>query len=850
MNEKAGLVFDVEPTKIMEFSTLFQNDRKSKRDFDKERQMLREARDLYECGRLRHRVEQGGVVSADVMDAKERRIIAHVVVHSDGELIYGMSCSCTPKGAPSCVHACAVCFWMFYKHRYQPQKGRTTIPLEASQCVDQYLHDRLGTGMPTSDEADGMAAGLERIIGFDRWEDWLSNRHTAYLFDNCLPSIEECVDMDTDIWPKLDEPDLDMVLPHGWFTLLEAAYEQLGNVGQLAKIYCVYIVQGVLPQDARYVDRLQWLLSDTMVSLPVFDSDNKKSFADDLSTLESEESGSDYLQNLIGIVTSKYRPTVNDQNVPITNRVYEHLLREFQLSDEALAYCETTIKADPYCRDRLSETIAIKHDNQEVNKRLCDNWRHAYGQADIDDAIRLFRWVTTEYVPMYYVNEYVDPIIDDCIDLIRSAGNAGRVRFQSVVKRRFATATRATIARDLLMKTRDSALEPSNRYDILHRAFSEIAQNAHPLSRMFVIDDDVEVFTVPLDELTLQREQPDDFMEALNLADHIGDTPLTHDPDEDLAIVEQYLHNNLEQRKITAHFDDIVSAQDDEYDPEKDEKLSKLSDCLSVQLHALFGSRYALDSKQYNDLFDPAVTVGQRNKWMRPTAGELGLWAAMLVLRTAGCKDYRQAAHLPHYLASKGLKTAIMTMLDHMLSVTAMLNIPRSQVDVDEWQALHMLRVDQHPDAVDAHGNSAIMRPDRDGVLSYMTQVLQATTVPDLEPICAEDTAMIHELIEQLQEDSDDTTVADEIAILLCVIEEPQTVLPLIDASLAQVLGDRAKSLYTLFWNTRDENDENPGDDPDGQERGISEYANVMLIMLEEAYTRLMQIAQPGYKDW
>ena len=73
----AGKVFDAEPTNVMEFSRLFSGQPDEDRDFERERQLLRDGRDLYECGRLRRFAEHPDndryIVETDVMDKANER---------------------------------------------------------------------------------------------------------------------------------------------------------------------------------------------------------------------------------------------------------------------------------------------------------------------------------------------------------------------------------------------------------------------------------------------------------------------------------------------------------------------------------------------------------------------------------------------------------------------------------------------------------------------------------------------------------------------------------------------------------------------------------------------------------
>ena len=879
----AGKVFDAEPTNVMEFSRLFSGQPDEDRDFERERQLLRDGRDLYECGRLRRFAEHPDndryIVETDVMDKANERIQAHVTICMTGdsphaeaaigtETITGMACSCTRHGAPQCVHACAACFRLFYRHRYaarNPYTGRTVVPHEASGIVERYLADRLGTWFgDDADDVPALVRGLEIITGFDSWERWISNGHTVGLLGNCMPTVEESIDMATQIWPRRDAPDLTAVLPHGWFTMLEAAYERLGDPTRLARVYAVYIAQGRLPQDARYVDRLRWLLGD-----------------------------SGELTSMLGALTGKFRLPHDARMRPVASLAYEHLLREFGLSGEAVAYCESLNRYDRRCARRLADVTAIGHaDRVKDQEAPAIDWSMRFNDDDIDFFITMFRADLEDRMPAFFVNGYVDPIVEDCEELIRSAAAGSRVRCRLLAFKRFPTGKPATIARDLLHHAGELLDPGSDLCVILQRALAMVELRAEQIARTFLVDDDVVVFTPPVDEDVLQRERPRDFMEALRLVDAVDGLPLTHestlngipDPtratDKDLEVVERALKARIERAKTEARFSDIViggdGGFDDSQDPSYAAALRGLRECLDVQINALFGSRFSLDAVKCDDLFDPPVTVGQRNKWLRPTAGQLGVWTAMYVLNVKrhGRAELGESTHLPHFLAAKGLRTAMISMLDHMLGVTAMLGIPRAQVDMDEWTALHLLRIDPHPEATDAHGCTAMLRPDRDFTVPYLTSVLRHTH-PDLCLIDICDERSVRGMTQELhmqramadvdyarRHGFDDDCVDDArrraddaaLALMLAALAEPDAVLPLIDdPSVAREVAAQAKEAYMTFWHARDENDATPSQDDDhvaGHEADITDAGNMMLMLLENTYTRLTDIAQPGYKDW
>lgn len=709
------------------------------------------------------------------------------------------------------------------------------------------------------DDLSALARGLEVVTGFDQWEQWIANRHTVGLLGNCAPDVEETTDMDTQVWPKQDVPGLAEALPHGWFTMLEAAYEHLGDSDGLAKVYAIYIAQGRLPQDSRYVDRLHWLLGDTTE-----------------------------LAHMLGELTSRFQCPEDGQMNPVASLSYEHLLREFELSNAAVSYCDSLRKHDQRCVRRLTDTIAIgnAYRMRDLGKTDID-WNTRFEIDDVDFLVSIVRADLEDRMPVFFVNGYVDPIVEDIEALIRSAAVGNRVRCRLVACKRFPTGKPATVARDILLHAEGLISNDSNWSVILDRAIAMVGLRADYLARTFFIEDDVVVFAAPLDETTLQANQPHDFMEALRLVDVIDGVSLTHegtlngvlDParatDKDLEIVRHVLKDRINQAKMKARFEDIVTGVDDDYDHEQDSDLMGLRECLDVQINALFGSRFSMDAVQCDDLFDPPVTVGQRNKWLRPTAGQLGVWTAMYVLNFKRHEqgELSEATHLPHFLAAKGLKSAMIDMLDHMLGVTAMLGIPRAQVDVDEYRALHLLRIDPHPETGDAHGNVAMLRPDHDFTVPYMLNVLRHAH-PNLQLVDVNDERHVRGMVSEVQMflrmlDSDSTQHHDfdddlaseteeranngALALALAVLVEPDAVLPLIDdPSVARLAAEQAKQAYMMFWHVRDENDTTPADDDDaaGHEADITDAGNVMLMLLERAYTRLMDTAEPGYKDW
>ena len=319
----ARKLFDVPATKVGEFRLLFKTDGPSSElqaRFDAEVRLLREGRRMYERGYLRNWRESGGTYQADAVPNGEME--ASATVRTRMGKIAGMACTCTPGEALRCVHICAVCFRLFYRERYCSALHRKTIvPYEASGMVNRYLGNRLGTYIRDEETAYETAIGLEHIIGVDderQYERWLEGTHFIHSMGNCLPSVEETTDMDTDHWPDPDAPDLTADLPHGWFTLLEGMYGKCQDKEKMARLYALYIARGELPEDARYVDRLRWMLS----------------------TVKLNDGNAELLQATLRQLMAKPRVKYSyDIDGPHPNNAYECLLREYGTQEAIDDYC-------------------------------------------------------------------------------------------------------------------------------------------------------------------------------------------------------------------------------------------------------------------------------------------------------------------------------------------------------------------------------------------------------------------------------------------------------------------------------------------------------------------------------
>lgn len=212
--------FAVPVTKVNEFSLLFQFDGPESEIQERvaaQSRLLRQGRGLYERGGLRNWHEMGNTCHADVVDGDN--LVASVAVRMQERTITGIGCTCAQGEAPRCVHACAVCFRLFYRNRYSSKlNGKIVIPCEVSEMVDRCGARRLGAWVYGEDAARETALGLEHLIGLAeeyRYQRWLDGTHFGEILGNCIPSVEEEIDMDTDHWPDPKAPDLTADLPHG-----------------------------------------------------------------------------------------------------------------------------------------------------------------------------------------------------------------------------------------------------------------------------------------------------------------------------------------------------------------------------------------------------------------------------------------------------------------------------------------------------------------------------------------------------------------------------------------------------------------------------------------------------------
>ncbi|PJM75061.1 hypothetical protein [Bifidobacterium simiarum] len=874
----------------MEFSTLLYLP-----DSATYRQLLRDGRRLYECAELRNIINRNGLWTADIVDPVNGKPRYSVTVRSDGETITAMSCTCADplrkQSRPSrCVHVCALCFMLFYRHRYRSSSDDITIPRETTSIVEWYLSKRLNSQIPyDTDAVRTMADGLEILTDFrdDNWDVWLGNRHFHTLLGNCMPTVEESTDITTESWPNPDAPDLDATLPHGWLTLLEAAYERLRDTRHLIRLYALYLIQGKDPTDCRYVDRLRWMLSG-----------NREREAQ--------------LNTLIDDITRHYQPREDNQRRPIPNPAYEHLLRVFERSDDAVTYCNAIHDVDRHCIQRLEATISLDHPEYAGSlRRIANDWKQRY-DSRLDYDIAHFTYRAEKIAPALFANGYHDPIIDDCTTLMTASARGSKAAFRITLRKRFHDTARATICRDLIEAVRNTlTMDDLDRElsAILRRTYDGIAPHTNPIATTFFTEDDVRLITPPLDDATLQREQPQDFREALQCLSEIDTVTLTGDYDTDHNAIRQHLIEQNEQRKTQAHANGIASrihAQHHGSEPngsepngsEGSEKadIERLRQRLNHRLQTLYGSRYTLDGTaiDVNGLFDEPVTVGQRTKWRSLTIGQIGVCAAATVLLHRECHDPQLTAQLSKSLANKRLATAIGDVLADMLEARTMPGGPDDRagddptvdgaadraVDNAIGESLRMLR-EQAPDRQDPTGtvsgeegesdtsdeNDCRIRPDRrialktlSGLLEHLNPGFQAPRVDDLDQ--AEQYVMDSMLefgdldgfeTENQAEDLPEEQPSEEgkriiLGLTILAASMPDRVIPLFDDTplpcprLVSALMNSIEETHATLIQARNDNDAN---DDYAEQESLSDTINLLLHLLRQAHRRLRERFAP-----
>ena len=95
-------------------------------------------------------------------------------------------------------------------------------------------------------------------------------------------------------------------------------YGKCQDKEKMARLYALYIARGELPEDARYVDRLRWMLS----------------------TVKLNDGNAELLQATLRQLMAKPRVKYSyDIDGPQPNNAYECLLREYGTQEAIDDYC-------------------------------------------------------------------------------------------------------------------------------------------------------------------------------------------------------------------------------------------------------------------------------------------------------------------------------------------------------------------------------------------------------------------------------------------------------------------------------------------------------------------------------
>lgn len=286
----------------------------SQRDVEKlfEPQVLARARRYANAGRVRElaniaeglwhaRVEGSVPYSVDVR-------ILHSRVVSAG-------CSC-PDGQRRtyCKHVGAVLLTM--EEAARTEQDIAGFPQEASYTLWWYWNNvghrpgvRLG-----EDEWRGVRMALERLYGLPDLTEYMhmnwEGRHSWQEPDIPLRKKQKKHRKLRAHRRSMSLADIERLedLPHGWLTVLEAAYEHLHDVEGLRRLYAMYILGARDDADAQYVPRLRAL--------------SGSHWADDVALIEH------------------WATDGHGLNMPRDdNSAYERLLREEHLVAAAKCYC-------------------------------------------------------------------------------------------------------------------------------------------------------------------------------------------------------------------------------------------------------------------------------------------------------------------------------------------------------------------------------------------------------------------------------------------------------------------------------------------------------------------------------
>lgn len=198
------------------------------------------------------------------------------------------------------------------------------------------------------------------------------------------PDCDEEDEEEDDDWEcgyRMVHPQ-DPGLPNGWMTLLEAAYEQLGDAEGLERLYAYYILTDLPTTQAHGIGTNEEEEEETDEGSDGTDEENGRhcpsggtasnpnGIIDRLRHLAMRDEDADRAQThwheLLDAIVHAFE-IADDPGFPIRSRTYEELLNRERLSDAAWRYCRRGSDTPWFGTrerarlNRLFDTVAINH---------------------------------------------------------------------------------------------------------------------------------------------------------------------------------------------------------------------------------------------------------------------------------------------------------------------------------------------------------------------------------------------------------------------------------------------------------------------------------------------------------
>ena len=224
-----------------------------------------------------------------------------------------------------------------------------------------FSYDRTPNGVLRMDATqwEAIRTTLERLYGLNdlsaAFQLTRGREFHALSYDDYVDDDSDDEDDEDEDEYRIVDPHRDPALPNGWITLLEAAYEQLGDIDGLAKLYAYCVLTDLSPDGSGHAD------TDD-------DYDEDANDIDEIKRLTYL----DKLRNLVGQTTDDNRQTVSERwnhtveaivaafeaadamEYPVSPaHAYEELLLKERLGDAAWRYCERRVH-DPWARSASS----------------------------------------------------------------------------------------------------------------------------------------------------------------------------------------------------------------------------------------------------------------------------------------------------------------------------------------------------------------------------------------------------------------------------------------------------------------------------------------------------------------